>query len=220
MEEEEEKLEDLWTPRTEIGEKVLKGEIADIGEILQARIPIMEVQIVDKLLPTLQEEVINVRRVQRTLDSGRRMRFSVLAAVGDKNGHVGVGIAKGVEAGPTIRKAIVRAKLKIIQIKRACSSWECGCGEPHTVPFKIVGKNGSVSVTFKPAPSGLGLVCGDNTKKILDLAGIRDVWGSTTGHSRTVLNQVLAVYDALRKINEFKTSDAEVKSLGIKSGAV
>ena len=215
-----ERTEELWTPRTRIGEKVQKGEITDIGEILNARVPLMEVQIVDKLLPNLQEEVIAVRRVQRTLDSGRRMRFSVLAAVGDKNGHVGIGMAKGVEAGPTIRKAIVRAKLNIMEVKRGCSSWECGCGEPHTVPFKVSGKKGSVSVSLKPAPSGLGLVCGDNSKRILELAGVKDVWGFTTGHSRTVINQVLAVYDALKKINEFKTNEAEAKSLGIKAGAI
>ncbi|MBN2517982.1 MAG: 30S ribosomal protein S5 [Candidatus Altiarchaeota archaeon] len=218
MEEEERKEKELWTPKTEIGRKVQSGEITDIGQLLKAKMPIMEVEIVDKLLPELEEEVVNVRRVQRTLDSGRRMRFSILAVVGDRNGHVGVGLAKGVEAGPTIRKAIARAKLKIIEIKRTCSSWECGCGEPHTVPFKVTGKNGSVAVTLKPAPRGLGLVCGGNSKTILELAGVKDVWvSSSLGHARTVLNQVRAVFDALDQINKFKVDTKTGKELEIKA---
>ncbi len=164
----------------------------------------MEVGIVNKLLPELNEEVLDVRRVQRTLDSGRRMRFSVLATAGDKNGHVGVGIAKGVEAGPTIKKAINRAKLNIIKVKRSCASWECGCGKEHTVPYNITGKMGSVKVTLKPAPKGVGLVAGDNSKKVLEFAGISDVWTSSKGHTRTVINQVLAVYDALKSATSYK----------------
>lgn len=195
---------EAWVPKTEIGRKVQAGEVTDINDILRAGIPIMEGELVDTLLPELSEEVVNVRRVQRTLDSGRRMRFSVLAAVGDRNGHVGVGISKGTEAGPTIKKAIGRAKLNIIEVKRGCSSWECGCGELHTVPYKVTGKKGSVTVTLKPAPKGVGLVAGDNSKILLDFAGIQDVWTFSKGHSRTVINQVLAVYDALKKLSTVK----------------
>jgi len=209
-----------WIPKTKIGKDVLDGKITDISEILRSGTPLMEIQIVNKLLPNLNEEVIDVRRVQRTLDSGRRMRFSVMAAVGDKNGHVGLGIAKGVEAGPTIRKAIDRAKLNIIEIRRGCGSWECGCGEPHTVPFKVSGKQSSVKITLSPAPKGLGLVAGDNSKKVLDFAGIKDVWVHSSGQTRTIINQVSAVFDALKELNKFKANESEAKKLGIKSGSV
>ena len=194
-----------WIAKTTIGKKVQAGEITNIDEILDAGIPIMEEGIVNMLLPELTEEVVDVRRVQRTLDSGRRMRFSVLVVLGDKNGHVGAGLAKGVEAGPAIKKAITRAKLKIIKVPRSCSSWECGCGEPHTVPVEIVGKQGSVRITLKPAPKGVGLVASDDSKILLQFAGIQDVWTFSYGHTRTTINQVLALYDALKNLSKYKT---------------
>ncbi len=194
----------VWVPKTVIGKKVQAGEITNLDDILRTGAQIMEPEIVDALLPGLNEEVVSVRRVQRTLDSGRRMKFSIMAVVGDKNGHVGVGLSKGVEAGPTIKKAVARAKLNIIEVKRGCSSWECGCGEPHTVPYKVMGKMGSVVITLKPAPKGVGQVVGENAKVILDFAGIKDVWVFSKGHSRTVINQVLAIYDGLRKMSTLK----------------
>ncbi len=200
---------EVWIPKTVIGKKVQAGEITSIDDILSNGITVMEAGIVNALLPGISEEVIHVRRVQRTLDSGRRMRFSILAAVGDKNGHVGVGMAKGIEAGPTIKKAINRAKLNLIMVPRACSSWECGCGEPHTVPFKVTGKMGSVEITLKPAPKGVGLVVGDNSKKVLEFAGIKDVWEFSNGHRRTVVNQAFAIYDALKQLSTLKTGVAE-----------
>jgi len=210
-----EEEETIWIPKTKIGKAVQDGEITDIGVILDSGTPIMEVEIVDTLLPNLEEEILDVRRVQRTLDSGRRTRFSVMAAVGDKNGHVGLGLVKGVEAGPTIRKSIARAKLNIIEVKRGCGSWECGCMQPHTVPFKISGKGGSVKIVLKPAPRGLGIVASDNSQKILGLAGITDVWTKTEGQTRTIINQSLALYDALKKLNRFKSSEEEDKKLAI-----
>jgi small subunit ribosomal protein S5 len=209
---EPEEVVEVWIPKTAIGKRVLSGEITDIGEILRAGTPIMEAGLVDKLLPELQEEVVDVRRVQRMLDSGRRMRFSVMVVIGDKKGHVGVGLSKGVEAGPTIRKAIIRGKLNIMEVKRGCASWECGCGEPHTVPMRVTGKKGSVKITLKPAPRGVGIVAGANARKILELAGIEDVWVYSNGHTRTAINQVLAIFDAFKRINRFKTGEAKAKT--------
>jgi small subunit ribosomal protein S5 len=202
---------EAWTPKTAVGKRVLAGEISNIDEILDAGLPIMEEGIVDTLVPELSEEVIDVRRVQRTLDSGRRMRFSILVVIGDKNGHAGVGLAKGVEAGPTIKKAITKAKLNIIRVPRSCSSWECGCGEPHTVPVTISGKKGSVTVKLKPAPKGVGLVASDNSKILLEFAGIQDVWTFSEGYTRTTINQILALYDALKKLSTFKTDISKKK---------
>jgi small subunit ribosomal protein S5 len=202
---------EVWVPKTALGKKVAEGQITDINEILRAGMPIMESGLVDKLLPGLNEEVIHVRRVQRTLDSGRRTKFSILATIGDKNGHVGVGMAKGIEAGPTIKKAIAKAKTHIVEVPRSCSSWECGCGEQHTVPFKVVGKSGSVRITLKPAPKGVGLVVGDNSKRILEFAGIKDVWESAKGHHRTVVNQAFAVFDAIKKLSKVKSEVTGVK---------
>jgi len=207
-----------WVPRTSIGEKVKNGEIKTMSEFMKFSTPIKEVEIVDKLLPNMGEEVIDVGRVQRVTDSGRRMRFRVVVGVGNRNGYVGIGEAKGKEAGPTIRKAIERAKLNIVEIKRGCGSWECGCGNPHTVPFRVTGKLGSVSVTLYPAPKGAGLVSGEITRKILALAGISDVWVHTEGHTRTAINFSKAVLDALSNTKKMKVKDSDIDNLKIISG--
>jgi len=148
----------IWTPKTTLGKLVRSGKITDINEVFEQGHIIKEVGVVDTLLPNLSEEIIEVGRVQRVTDSGRRMRFRVVTAVGNGDGFIGIGEAKGKEAGPTIRKAIERAKLKIHPIKRGCGSWECGCGNPHTVPYKVAGKSGSVKVELSPAPRGVGFV--------------------------------------------------------------
>lgn len=209
-----------WKPRTELGAKVKSGAISSIDEVLCLSTPIKEVEIVDKFLPELAEEILDVGRVQRVTDSGRRMRFRVVTAVGNANGYVGVGEAKGKEAGPTIRKAIERAKLNIVNVKRGCGSWQCGCGTPHTVPFKVSGKSGGVEVELRPAPRGVGLVSGEIPKKILALAGVTDAWVKTHGHTRTSLNFAHAIYNALSNTNKVKIKESDSLKLNIISGAV
>ncbi|PKP54581.1 MAG: 30S ribosomal protein S5 [Candidatus Altiarchaeales archaeon HGW-Altiarchaeales-3] len=208
----------VWTPRTKLGAMVNKREITNMHQLMKLGMPIREIEIVDALLPNLQEGVIDVARVQRTTDSGRRMRFRVVAGVGNNNGYVGVGHAKGKEVGPTIRKAIERAKLNIKEVKRGCGSWECGCGEPHTTPYKVIGKSGSVEVTLVPAPKGTGLVSGEVAKKLLSFAGMNDVWVHTGGHTRTSLNFAYAVLDALENTNYVKIRENDVKNLNIIAG--
>ncbi|OYT41429.1 MAG: 30S ribosomal protein S5 [Candidatus Altiarchaeales archaeon ex4484_43] len=209
-----------WKPKTALGKKVASGAIKNIDELMGYSSPIKEVEIIDTLLPDLDEEIIDVARVQRTTDSGRRMRFRIVAAVGNRNGYVGVGKAKGKEAGPTIRKAIEKAKLNIKRVKRGCGSWECGCGELHSVPFRVVGRCGSVRVVLFPAPKGAGLVSGDIARKILALAGIKDVWVHTEGYTRTSINFAFAVLNALENTNKMKIREKDIERLGIISGAV
>lgn len=207
-----------WVPRTELGHKVKNKEITSLHDVVALSTPIKEVEIVDTLMPDMAEEIINVGRVQRVTDSGRRMRFRVVMAVGNRDGYVGVGEATGKEAGPTIRKAIARAKMNIKEIKRGCGSWECACRTPHTVPFKVVGAAGSVRVSLSPAPKGTGLVSGEIAKKILSLAGIKDVWVHTEGHPRTSINFAHAVVDALVNTNRVKIGEEAISSLGIVEG--
>ncbi len=187
-----------WVPRTRLGRLVYEGKITNMSDVLHSNLPLREPEIVDILLPDLEEEVIDVNVVQRMTDSGRRMKFSVTVAVGNKDGYVGIGRAKDREVGPAIRKAADRAKLHIIEIRRGCGSWECGCGGPHTLPFKVIGRAGSVEVTLKPAPKGVGLAVGDVAKVILRLAGVKDAWGFTRGHTKTTVNYAYATFDALR----------------------
>src|SRR3989344_3216682 len=85
--------------------------------------------------------------------------------------------------------------------KRACSSFDCSCDEKHTVPFKVTGKSGSVEITLIPAPQGTGLVAANEVKKILKLAGIKDIYSKTFGKRRTTFNLTKACIGALKKTN-------------------
>lgn len=207
-----------WQPKTKIGKKVKEGEITHIHEVFRQPKPIKEVEIAEILLPGLEEEIIEVKRVQRVTDSGRRMRYRVVSAVGNYNGYIGLGRAKGQEAGPTIRKSIRKAKINVREIKRGCGSWECGCRDAHSVPFKTKGKKGSVRVEITPAPRGTGLVSGDIGRKILSLAGVSDAWMHTEGSTRTNLNFAYAIVQALYQTSKFRVSNTDSQNLGIKVG--
>jgi small subunit ribosomal protein S5 len=197
---------------------VEKGEITTMSDALKTRLPLREPEIVDILLPDLADEVLDVNMVQRMTDSGRRVRFAVSCVVGNSNGYVGLGKAKGKEVGPTIRKAIDNAKLNIIEVRRGCGSWECGCGKPHSFPFEVTGKMGSVCVTFKPAPNGIALAVGDVAKPVLKLAGIKDAWAFTKGHTKTTSNYATAAFEALKKTSEMRVSASQREKMHILTG--
>ena len=204
-----------WEPKTNLGRMVKEGTITDIDEILEKGLPIMELEIVNTLLPDLEEEVMDVNLVQRMHKSGRKVNFRVIVAVGNKKGYVGLGQGKAKEVGPAIRKAVDNAKYNIIKVRRGCGDWGCVCGREHTVPFKVSGKSGSVRVTLIPAPGGVGLAVGDVGKTILGLAGIDDVWSQTMGQTQTTINFANAVFDALKQLSRVKARKSDLKSLGV-----
>lgn len=209
-----------WLPKTRLGQLIKSGEISNMSDALKSGLPIREPEIVDILIPEIEDEVIDVKMVQRMTDSGRRIKFVITVAVGNKDGFIGLGRARGKEVGSSIRKAIDNAKLNIIEIKRGCGSWECGCRKPHTVPFAIKGKSGSVEVTFKPAPHGIGLATGDVAKKILELAGVKDCWAFTKGQTKTIVNYAKAVFDALKSNAETRITHDEISKISIVSGSI
>ncbi len=205
-------LED-WRPVTELGKKVKAGKIKDIDEALKSKI--LESEIVDLLLKT-KENILNIgqakgkfgggkrrawRQTQRKTKEGNVATFSCMAVVGN-DGYVGLGYGRAKETLPARAKAIRKAKLNLMKIKKACSSFDCTCGEPHTVPFIVEGKTGSSRVKLMPAAQGTGLVAGDELKKILKVAGIKDVYSVTKGKKRTTLNMAKACIDALSKTME------------------
>jgi len=208
-----------WVPKTRLGKLVFRGEITTMSAALATGFPVREPQVVDILLPEMQDEVLDVNMVQRMTDSGRRVNFAITCVVGNSDGFVGVGRARGKEVGPAIRRAIDAAKVNLIEVRRGCGSWECGCNRPHTLPFRVVGKSGSVEVILKPAPRGVGLAVGDVAKSVLKLAGITDAWGTTAGHTKTTVNYALASFDALRRAGTVKVSGERLLKLAIKSGA-
>ena len=204
-----------WEPKTNLGRMVKEGTITDIDEILEKGLPIMELEIVNNLLPDLEEEVMDVNLVQRMHKSGRKVNFRVIVAVGNKKGYVGLGQGKAKEVGPAIRKAVDNAKFNIVKVRRGCGDWGCVCGREHTVPFKVSGKSGSVRVTLIPAPGGVGLAIGNVGKTILGLAGIDDVWSQKMGQTQTTINFANAVFDALKQLSRVKARKSDLKSLGV-----
>jgi len=205
---------DNWKPRTKLGKLVKTGKIKTIDETLKYKI--LEAEVVDSLLK-LKSEILNIgqakgkfgggkrrawRQTQRKTAEGNVPTFSCMCVVGNEDGYVGLGYGRAKETLPARAKAVRKAKLNIIKIKRGCASFDCTCEEPHTVPFIVEGKCGSCKVKLIPAPQGTGLVAGDELKKILKVAGIKDVYSVTNGKIRTTINLAKACMIALEKTTE------------------
>jgi small subunit ribosomal protein S5 len=201
-----------WEPRTEIGKRVKNKEITSIEQIFHEGKHIEETEIVDALIPDLKNEVIEIASVQRMTKNNRKAKYRVTAIVGDGRGHVGVGSGKEAEVKAAIDRAIKTAKGNIIPIIFGCGSWQCMCGTPHSLPIIVKGKCGSVEVILKPAPRGLGVVASGPIKKMLELAGVKDLWSFSRGRTRAKYNTLLAVYRALKSESSMKnTSMIEAK---------
>lgn len=214
---EEEKPE--WIPKTELGQRVVKGEFKSMGDILEQGLVILEPEIVDFLVPDVKQDIIYIggspgkgggirrtptKRTARMHKSGRRFKLTALVVVGDENGLVGMGTASANDHRTALEKATMQAKLNIIRVKKGCGSWECGCGGDHSIHFKAEAKMGSVRVVLNPAPKGVGIVASGPAKKILRLAGMKDVWVKTYGHTRTRTNMAKALFEAIRNLNRTK----------------
>ncbi|MBR9706695.1 30S ribosomal protein S5 [Candidatus Pacearchaeota archaeon] len=203
-----------WKPKTSLGTKVKTKQFKEIDKVLNYKL--LEPEIVDILMNTTSD-ILNIgqakgkfgggkrrawRQTQKKTAEGNVPTFSCMAVIGNEDGYVGLGYGRAKETLPARAKAIRRAKLNIFKIKRGCASFDCTCGEPHTVPFIVEGKTGSCKVKLMPAPQGTGLVIGDECKKILKAAGIKDVYSVTNGKIRTTINLAKACIDALEKTNQ------------------
>jgi len=186
-----------WIPTTRLGKLVYEGQVTTFDEAIASGLPIKEAGLIDALIPGLEDEVLDINMVQRMTDSGRRVKFRTTVIVGNRDGYIGLGEGMDVQVGRAIKKGIDDAKRNVMKVNRGCGSWECGCGQPHTVPYQVVGESGSVRVVLIPAPRGLGIAAGDTSKKVMDMAGIKDVWTRTAGSTRTTINFAKATYNAL-----------------------
>ncbi len=222
--------EEAWVPKTGLGKDVLSGKISNIHDLLDQGHMILEKEIVEILLPDLSSELLLVgqakgkfgggkrrvfRQTQKKTNEGNKPRFAALAVVGDKKGIVGIGYGKSKETVPAREKAVRNAKCNVFKIRRGCGSWECGCGEPHSLPFTIQGKCGSSIIKLIPAPKGTGLRVDKEVAKILDLAGIKDVWSQTYGQTRSKINLVKATERALKSLMKTKLQDIHYKRLSV-----
>jgi small subunit ribosomal protein S2e len=201
--------EEEWVPLTNLGRLVKMGEIKKLEQIFYHSIPIKEFQIIDFLMKvnnkTLQEECMKIKSVQKQTKAGQRTRFKAVVAVGDRDGHVGVGSKLAKEVQVAMKGAVIAAKLNIIPIRRGY--WGGKIGKPHTIATKITGKCGSVRVRLVPAPRGTGIVGAYPTKKLLGFAGVEDIFSQSTGSTDTCENFVRAIYDALYKSYKYLTPE-------------
>jgi len=190
--------EKVWIPKTNLGKKVVSGEINSMEEILSNGLRIQEAGVVKKLLPDLKTEVIDVGIIQKMTPNGQSTRFKALVAAGNENGWLGIGMGKSKQMRIAIEKANNAAYLNVSPVKLGCGSWECRCDQKHSIPFKVRGRGGSVTIEILPAPRGLGLVAGGKIRNLLRLAGIKDVWTTAKGSTATMNSTSKAVLQCLR----------------------
>jgi small subunit ribosomal protein S5 len=189
----------VWIPKTSIGKRVIAGEINSMEEILSQGLRIQEAGIVKKLLPDLKTEVIDVGIIQKMTANGQSTRFKALVAAGNENGWLGIGMGKSKQMRIAIEKANNAAYLNVSPVKLGCGSWECSCDQNHSVPFKVKGKGGSVTVEIIPGPRGLGLVAGRKIKNLLKMAGLKDAWTTAKGSTSTMNSTSKAVLECIRQ---------------------
>ncbi len=224
-----------WKPRTSLGRMVKSKVVTDIDDILDKGLKIQEPEIVDALIPDLETDLLLIgqakgkfgggqrrifKQTQKKTQEGNKPQFATMAIVGNRNGYVGLGYGKAKETVPAREKAIKAAKLNVFKIRRGSGSWESSTNDPHSIPFAVEGKVGSVRLRLLPAPKGKGIVAEKECRKIIALAGIKDVWTKTEGHTGTKSNLVLACLRALKKLSEFKLSDDKVEDMGIVDGKI
>lgn len=136
------------------------------------------------------QKVLDVARVTRVVAGGRRFRFRTTVAIGNRNGKIGIGIAKSTDVTTAVEKAVAAAKkdLVIVPIK------------DRTIPHEVYAKFSSAEVILKPAKQGKGLVAGGVVRIICDLVGIENISGKVIGRTTNKLNNAMAVIEALKRL--------------------
>ncbi len=226
---------EAWQPKTEVGKMVKAGHMTDLADLLSRGVKVLEPQVVDILLPRIESDLLLIgqakgkfgggqRRVfkqcQKKTREGNKPSFATAAVIGNKNGFVGLGYGKARETVPAREKAIRDAKRNVIMIKRGSGSWEGAGDYPNSIPFKVSGKCGSVTVDLLPAPTGTGLCIEPECAKILKLAGVQDVWSRTRGQAKTKINQIKACFEALKKLSSTKVRAEDEEKFRIVTGKI
>lgn len=161
----------------------------------------MKRTIIDASQLELNDKVVAIKRVSKTVKGGRTMRFSALVVVGDGNGHVGAGLGKAGEVPEAIRKGKEAAVKNIVEIPR---------DDNNSIPHDIFGNFGSASVLLKRAPEGTGIIAGGPARAVLELAGYKNIRTKSLG-SNNKTNVVLAT---LAGLNEIKMPEEVAKLRG------
>lgn len=136
-----------WVPVTKLGRLVREGKIRSLEEIYLYSLPIKEFEIIDTFLGSqLKDEVLKIMPVQKQTRAGQRTRFKAFVAIGDSNGHIGLGVKCSKEVATAIRGAIILAKLSVVPVRRGY--WGNKIGKPHTVPCKVSAFNYLIEFHF------------------------------------------------------------------------
>ena len=222
-----------WIPKTQVGKDVQAGKYSKLGDVLLAGHQVLEAEITTHLIPDLTTEFINLgqakgkfgggkrkasKATQKVTREGSKMSFAMLTVCGNKNGIVGFGYGKAGETVPSREKSLKNAKKNMIITRRGCGDWGCFCGTAHSIPFETEGREGSVIVRLIPAPKGTGLVVEAELKKMLELAGIKDVWSKTFGNTSNKINLVKAGFTALKNLQKMRMTADMMVGRGIKDG--
>ena len=149
----------------------------------------------------LQEQLVALNRVSKTVKGGRIARFAALMVVGDGNGHVGYGLGKAAEVPEAIRKGIEDAKKNMIEVSLKGS----------TIPHEVIGVYGAGKVLLKPAAPGTGIIAGDKVRVVLDLAGIKNIRAKCL-RSNNPTNVVKATIEGLKAL---RTAEEVAKTRSI-----
>ncbi|MDD2260450.1 MAG: 30S ribosomal protein S5 [Acholeplasmataceae bacterium] len=157
----------------------------------------------EKEIDIFEDRVVSINRVTKVVKGGRRIRFSALVIVGDKNGTVGFGTGKAQEVPDAIKKAIQAAKNNTIKVNLVGA----------TIPHGVVGKYGASSVLLRPASEGTGVIAGGAVRTICELAGINDILSKSLG-SKSPINTVRATFAGLELLKT-KEDVAELRGISV-----
>ena len=161
----------------------------------------MKRTIIDASQLELNDRVVAIKRVSKTVKGGRTMRFSALVVVGDGNGHVGAGLGKAGEVPEAIRKGKEAAIKNLVEIPR---------DENNSIPHDFLGKFGSASVLLKRAPEGTGIIAGGPVRAVVELAGIRNIRTKSLGSN----NKTNVVLETMEGLLSLKTPEQVAKNRG------
>ena len=150
----------------------------------------MKREIIDASKLELEDKVVDIKRVTKVVKGGRNSRFACLVVVGDKNGHVGVGVGKAVEIPEAIRKGKEDAAKHLVTVP---------VNENGSIPYDWNGEFGSATVLLKSAPEGTGIIAGGPARNVLELAGYKNIRTKSLG-SNNKQNVVLATMEALKSL--------------------